>query len=298
MTKHCTSRRTWIQQSSAAAAFYAAASKMTWADQPTKKILFFNRSAGFEHSVVKRDGQAPSFAERMMMEFGKKHRFEVMSTKDGRVFEKDYREFDAFFFYTTEDLTNEGGDRQPPMSKQGKMNFLEAVSAGKGFAGAHCASDTFHTAGDRTKGQEMPDPYIAMIGGEFIRHGQQQMATMRVVDKQFQGLEGVREDFDLHEEWYSLKNFAPDMHVLLVQETEGMKDADYQRPAYPATWIRKHGQGRVFYTSMGHREDVWTNPIFEKVLMGGMNWILQRFDADTTANLSQVTPQAGVLPKL
>ncbi len=56
----------------------------------------------------------------------------------------------------------------------------------------------------------------------------------------------------------------------LVQETNGMKDADYDRPPYPATWARKHGEGRVFYTSMGHREDVWTNPIFESILIGGL----------------------------
>ena len=43
-------------------------------------------------------------------------------------------------------------------------------------------------------------------------------------------------DFELHEEWYSLKNFAPDLHVILAQDTKGMKNFDYDRPNYPATW--------------------------------------------------------------
>ena len=47
-----------------------------------------------------------------------------------------------------------------------------------------------------------------------------------------------------------------------------MKGEDYQRPNFPATWARMHGKGRVFYTSMGHREDVWTNPIFQNLLAG------------------------------
>ncbi len=98
------------------------------------------------------------------------------------------------------------------------------------------------------------------------------------------------------EEWYSLKNFADDMHVLLVTETEGMHDNPYKRPAYPGTWIRKEGKGRVFYTSMGHREDVWTRPEFQNLVIGGITWALGDAEADTTPNIEKVTPEANVLP--
>jgi hypothetical protein len=47
---------------------------------------------------------------------------------------------------------------------------------------------------------------------------------------------------------------------------------------------------------MGHREDIWTNPVFQQVLLGGMNWALGNVDADVTPNIGKVTPQAGVLP--
>src|SRR5439155_1312802 len=75
--------------------------------------------------------------------------------------------------------------------------------------------------------------------------------------------------FEMNEEWYSLKDFTDDVHVLLVQETGTMKGTEYQRPPYPATWVRAHGKGRVFYTSMGHRDDVWASPIFRDILTGG-----------------------------
>ena len=48
--------------------------------------------------------------------------------------------------------------------------------------------------------------------------------------------------------------------MILVQGTEGMKGHMYERPNFPITWARAFGKGRVFYTSMGHREDVWENP--------------------------------------
>jgi type 1 glutamine amidotransferase len=102
--------------------------------------------------------------------------------------------------------------------------------------------------------------------------------------------------FDLMEEWYSLKDYSPDLHVLIVQETKGMKGADYQRAPYPATWARMHGKGRVFYTSMGHREDVWTNPLFQSILLGGIAWTLRNVDADVSPNLESAAPGHRQIP--
>src|SRR5205823_8096883 len=131
-------------------------------------------------------------------------------TKDGRIFlPETIKAFDAFLFETTGDLTKMGGDNQPPMPPEGKKALLDAVAAGKGFVGCHCASDTFHSGGAQWENapEDKRDPYIRMLGGEFIRHGAQQKAWMRVADKNFPGARGV-EDFNLNEEWYSLKNFA------------------------------------------------------------------------------------------
>lgn len=135
-----------------------------------------------------------------------------------------------------------------------------------------------------------------MLGGEFIKHGSQQKATMHVIDPKFPGFENHKEDFALQEEWYSLKEFHDNLHVLLVQETEGMKDNEYKRGPYPATWARMYGQGRVFYTSMGHREDVWTNPLFQDILMGGMSWAVRNVDADVTPNLKTAAPHYADIP--
>jgi type 1 glutamine amidotransferase len=135
-----------------------------------------------------------------------------------------------------------------------------------------------------------------MVGGEFARHGEQQASRMHVVDPHFLGMKGL-DDFELKEEWYSLKNFAPDLHVLLVQITEGMKNLDYQRPNYPATWAHKYEKGRVFFTSMGHREDVWQNEIFQQILLGGLSWALGNVEADIAPNLEKVAPHASELPQ-
>jgi type 1 glutamine amidotransferase len=270
------------------------------ADKPTRKkrVLMFTKSSGFEHSVIRRSKPDQlSHAEKIVTELANQHGFEVVCTKDGRIFvPEEIEKFDAFFFYTTGDLTQPGTDKHPPMSPSGKKAFLEAIHQGKGFIGSHCAADTFHSPGKRDENQplEKCDPYIQMLGGEFISHGAQQKAAMRLVSRPFPALQKLQ-DFELHEEWYALKNFAPDLHVILVQDTKGMQGAMYQRPPFPATWARFYGKGRVFYTSMGHREDVWTNTIFQTILVAGILWALREFDADIRPNIQQVTPQASIL---
>lgn len=265
------------------------------ADSPRKRVLMFTRSAGFQHSVITRKGEEQGHAEKILVELGRQHNIEVVPTKDGRVFDTDLNQFDGFVFYTTGDLTKPTGDKNPPMSVEGKKRFIDAVAGGKGLVGSHCASDTFHSEGKQWENQEQPDAYIQLLGGEFISHGRQQKATQRVVDTSFPGASKLGGDFTVEEEWYSLKNFAPDLHVVLVMETEGMDGGDYQRPPFPCTWARKQNDGRVFYTSMGHREDVWTNPKFHDVLLGGLFWSLGLADADVTPNIKEVTPDAATL---
>jgi uncharacterized protein len=296
-------RREMLLTSGAAALGFSlpfAFGRAVRAAEGKRRILMYTKSQGFEHSVVKRKGDQLSLAEQIVTDLGAKHKFDVNCTKDGRVFvNEDLGKYDAFLFETQGDLSKDGLDKQPPIPPEGKRALLQAIAGGKGFVGCHCASDTFHSPGDQAKSQssENFDPYIVMLGGEFIRHGEQQKAWMRVIDHSFPGTKDLK-DFQLKEEWYSLKNFSPDLHVILVQDTQGMKGNVYERPNFPATWARMHEKGRVFYTSMGHREDVWQNPMFQELLVGGLAWATGNVDADVSPNLQHVAPQAGVMPNL
>ena len=104
-------------------------------------------------------------------------------------------------------------------------------------------------------------------------------------------LNSVGESFRLFEEWYTFKKIRTDIHVILALETEGMLGRIYDRPPLPATWARIYGRGRVFYTSLGHREDVWTSKIFAQIVLGGLAWAMGNVDADVTPNFNQVTPR-------
>jgi len=299
-------RRQFLRNSTALTLGSWAFNRAALAAAPTRKILFFSKSSGFEHSVISYKNGKPSYAERILSELGERNNWQLTFSKDGSLFNPKYLEqFDALFFYTTGDLCTEGTDKNPPMTPEGKQAFIDYVASGKGFIGTHSAADTFHTHNNqpgtperyRNFGEEA-DPYAKMLGGQFIVHGKQQMATMKVVDPTFPGFSKCGPSFDMKEEWYSLKDFQPDLHVLLLQETHNMEGGPYERPAYPGTWARKHGQGRVFYTSMGHREEVWSDTIFQDLLSGGVSWAVGNVKADVTPNLSEVAPKAAENPQV
>jgi type 1 glutamine amidotransferase len=306
----------------------AGAAAVGSAAQP-KKILYFTKSAGFQHSVITRNPKDPeklAYSEQILTDLGAKNGFEVTCSKDGRIFKSgDFQKFDGIVFYTTGDLTKDsdkyvmkkGPDgknsvqgelihHEAGMGDDGKAAFLQAIKDGKGFMALHSGSDTFHSKGHvkgdmnlirdvNETGQDSFDPYIQMLGGEFIVHGAQQPSTLKCVDGAFPGAKAF-DGASFAEEWYSLKNFAPDLHVILVQETTGMKGPMYQRGAFPETWARMDGKGRVFYTSMGHREDVWQKPEYLGLLVGAMSWITGRVNAEVPANIKEVTPAADPKP--
>jgi type 1 glutamine amidotransferase len=274
---------------------------------PQKSVLVFTKSSGWEHDVVKRADGKLSIVESAVTELGKKNGFSVHCSKDGRIFDSgEFAGFQAVFFFTTGDLLEPGTDKQPPMTTPGKQKLLGAIRDGTGFVGAHAASDTFHTKPD-TKDLssryvaygEKSDPYLRMLGGEFIIHGSTpRLQTCKLIlnDPKFPGLEGVTSPVEFTEEWYSLKDFTPDIHVIATLDTAGMKGNCYQRKPYPVTWARMHGKGRVFYTAMGDRPENWQIPFFLNLLGGGLRFALGDASAELSENIATAAPGYAEIP--
>jgi type 1 glutamine amidotransferase len=70
------------------------------------------------------------------------------------------------------------------------------------------------------------------------------------------------------------------VHVLLSIDSE-LSDLTGQPEMvkggdYPQAWWREFGEGRTFYTSLGHRDDLWSNdPVFRAHILGGIRWALR-----------------------
>ena len=114
----------------------------------------------------------------------------------------------------------------------------------------HSASDTFH-------GDGMLDPYIDMCGGEFQTHGAQVGIECLVMDPDHAATKHLKQSWVINqEEVYLFKNYDRyKLRDLLSLDKHPNKKQECGH--FPVSWCKMYGKGRVFYTSLGHREDIW-----------------------------------------
>jgi hypothetical protein len=150
-----------------------------------------------------------------------------------------------------------------------KEAFLNEIRGGKAFIGMHSASDTFHGE----KGGPV-DPFIVLLGGEFQGHGAQAGVECLVLDTKHPSTKHLGESYCIEqEEIYLLKNYdRTKVRDLLVLDKHPNKKSE--RGHFPVSWCKTEGQGKVFYTTLGHREDVWENPRYQEHILGGIKWAL------------------------
>ena len=166
------------------------------------------------------------------------------------------KNYDAVVF------ANTTGDDLPLPDKQG---FVDWVASGKAFIGVHAATDTLKTFA----------PYVGMIGGSFRTHGPQVTVECINQDRAHAACKHLPERWTVYDEIYQLNNFQrANVHGLLSLDSlmlndEQKRDNKGTPGDYPIAWSKVHGKGRVFYTSLGHREDMWDPTYTEK--SGRMN---------------------------
>ena len=266
----------------------AAFAKASASQALPKKLLFLTHAALYKHTSL-----GP--AEKAVTELGKSGGFEV-TTVEG--YKQDGKQLD-FSFLTHEYLNQFDGvmmmtNGNLPFSDAQKKMLTDFVRGGKALIGAHCASLTFYN---------YPE-FGEMLGGYFNRNlPQGTIAVLKVEDTKHPATKMLGSGWPLVDEFYLFgtapwdaarpdenidvlfKNKIPmgfsrdKVHVLLSLDTEKMdmsKQPNLKRGGdYPQAWTREYGKGRTFYTSLGHRDDIWSNdPVFRAHINGGIRWAL------------------------
>jgi hypothetical protein len=218
-----------------------------------KKILYITHSAGFKHAVL-------PLSQEILKEIGDRSGlFEVTATDDlSLITTEGLKPFAAMVFYTTGEL---------PINDEQKAALISFIKSGKGFIGIHSATDTFYKWAE----------YGEMIGGYFDQHPWHQEVTVKVEDLKHPATSHLGESFKITDEIYQFKNWdRSKVHVLLSLDASSV---DLTKPAVHRTdkdfalaWTRQHGRGRVFYTALGHRAEVWRDERFQRLLIGAMRW--------------------------
>ncbi len=197
---------------------------------------------------------------------------------------QNLQQFDAVFFNNTVGVLFEDAERQ-----QALMDF---VTGGKGLVGIHAAGATFC---QYPRYDQWP-AFGEMLGGyENGGHpwGIDDTITIRVEDRSsaltrmFQ-----EEDFDIQDEVFQFKDHysREKLHVLLRINTD-KTDTGPNRRILPdrradmdlaMSWIRQHGQGRVFYSSFGHNPKLYWDERILQHFLAGTQYALGDLAADAT----------------
>lgn len=219
------------------------------------KVLYLTHSAGYKHQVL-------PLSEEILKEIGERMGgFAVTATQDCSLISRDgLKPYAAVVFFTSGEL---------PITDEQKAAFLDYIKSGKGFVGIHSATDTFY---------KWPE-YGEMIGGYFDQHPWHQDVTVKVEDPRHPATRHLGQSFPIKDEIYQFKNYSRDrVRVLLSLDTSSV---DLTLPAVHRTdkdfalaWWRNYGRGRVFYTALGHREEVWRDARFQQLLVGALGWAM------------------------
>lgn len=155
--------------------------------------------------------------------------------------------------------------------------FLQWIRDGHAFIGMHAAADTF---------LGWPE-YQDMIGGRYVGHWGQNPVVCRNVAPGHPANAALGPTWALCDEIYRFQDYHPErVQELLVLDHAPEGGAPGH---FPVSWCKDYGSGRVFYTSLGHREDLWdpaaggnarvNSPdvarAFQAHILGGIEWALR-----------------------
>lgn len=212
------------------------------------RILVFSKTKGWHHTSIQA-GIA------CIIKLGAENHFEVDTTTDDTKFNPENlkRYAAVIFLNTTGDVLNDTE----------QAAFEQYIKAGHGFVGVHAATDT-----------EYDWPWYGnLVGAYFKSHPKQQEAIFHVVDRNFIATRHLPEVWKHFDELYNFKWIAPGLHVLITVDEKSYQGGE-NGDNHPMSWYHSFDGGRAFYTALGHTDECYTDPLFVKHLLGGIEYAI------------------------
>ena len=220
-------------------------------------ILVFAKAAGFVHV------DALPAGHKLLEDIARDKGWSIFQTDNGAVMSPELlAQFDVVVWNNTSGTTLNGGQQSA---------FRGYIENGGGFVGIHAAG------GDPWYNWKW---YVnELIGAQFIGH---------TMDPHFQDADVlVLEPSDpivAHlparwrvptEEWYGFDVSARQAgHTVLLALDEASYDPNNSgmQGEHPSTWKREIGQGRMFYTAIGHTAKTYDNSGFREMVKKAIVW--------------------------
>ena len=250
-----------------------------------KHILVVGQTKGFEHDSVS-PGMVAIYnmgRESGLWEATLRTDTELITKKSLERNAKNLDYFDALVFVSTT-----GELDLDDSQKKDMMSFIK--DDGKGFVGVHAALDTNY---------KWPE-YGEMIGGWFDQHPWMTFnAPIINEDPNFPAVRHFPHAFVKYDEIYQPKEWSRDkVNVLLSLDPTKLNYENNPRihrtdHDFAVAWAKMHGKGRVFYSTLGHTEEAWSDPDIRKMYFEAIRWALGMTDGSTVSHPRTQTSGEG-----
>ncbi|MGZ5191128.1 MAG: ThuA domain-containing protein, partial [Flavisolibacter sp.] len=212
------------------------------------RVLVFSKTSGFRHTSIP-TGKAA------IMKLGQENGFDVDTTENASYFTEDSLKnySTVIFLSTTMDV----------LDNFQEADFERYIQAGGGFVGIHAATDTEYDWGW----------YARLVGANFLSHPKIQQATINVTDQTHISTKHLPKQWTRTDEWYNFKNLNKDVKVLMSMDEktyQGGKNGDN----HPMAWYHEYDGGRSFYTELGHTEESYSDSLYLKHVLGGIQYAI------------------------
>jgi cytochrome c len=211
--------------------------------------LVFSKTLMFRHPSITNGIAA-------IKQLGAEHRFHVDATEDASVFNAtNLAKYKVVIFLSTSgDILNE----------EQQAAFRNFIEQGGGLAAVHAA-----VAGDVATEGGWPW-YGEALCARFTNHSAIVQATVDIEDKRHPSTAPLPEHWVRTDEWYNFIASPRGQARVLASLDETTYQGGTMGKDHPIAWCKQVGKGRIWYTALGHTEDSFTEPLFLKHLLGGI----------------------------
>lgn len=222
---------------------------LSFSKLPVKpRILVFTKTSGYHHESI-------AVGVPAIMKLGQENNFMVDSTSDAsKITEANLSKYSAVVFLSTTGYM---------LNNYQQADLERYMQAGGNFVGIHAAADAEYDW----------KYYGRLVGAYFSSHPAQQEATLNIVDKNHPSTKGMPDTWRRKDEWYNYKQISKKIHVLIKIDESSYKGGT-NNGDHPMAWYQNFENGRSFYTELGHTNESYSDPMFLKHLLGGIEWAI------------------------
>lgn len=227
----------------------------------TITIINFYGDNGFRHS-------SQQAGVKMIETIGAKNNWKIISTTNPEIFnEKTLSSVRLIIF------NNNCGNDGKIFNTQQQEAIRKFIDQGGSFAGIHCAGAIWNESG------EFQQWYEDLIGARMVAHPAVQKATMLIETKNHPATAHLPAYWHLTDEYHTFtSNPRNKVNVLIAVDENSYTGSPKMQGDHPMVWCKETGKSRVFFSALGHTDEIYADDNYKKMIEGGLKWSMKLKD--------------------